>query len=430
MTAFSSSKRRLLAGGLALGGLGLLGLAKPGSQGGNHNAYFSGLGKALDQAGLARPTLVIDRQLLQQNIATLKSHLGDRYHYRVVAKSLPSLRLLETVMEQAGTQRLMVFHQPFLNQLAQAMPATQLLLGKPMPVAAADRFYSNLGSSAFDTTRQLQWLIDNPSRLIQYSELAEALGTRMAINLELDIGLHRGGFKDATLLSQALEFIEQDPGLSFSGFMGYEAHVAKMPAPLGGPTTAFAAAQQSYRDAVSVAEQTLGRSIDALTLNAAGSPTYQLYDGSQPGNELAAGSCLLKPVDFDLPTLVDHQPAAFIASPVIKALDRTDIPGAELITSALSWWDPNLAQTFFIYGGNWQARPESPPGLQTNALFGHSSNQEMLNGSADIQLKQDEWVFLRPNQSESVLLQFGDIAVYDQQSRAIVDFWPVLSQGA
>ncbi len=430
MTGFSSSKRRLLAGGLALGGLGLLGLARPGSKGGNHNAYFIGLGKALDQAGLARPTLVIDRQRLQQNITTLKKHLGDRYHYRVVAKSLPSLRLLEAVMEQAATRRLMVFHQPFLNQLAQTMPTTQILLGKPMPVAAAARFYSHLNSSTFDTTRQLQWLIDNPSRLIQYSQLAEALGSRMAINLELDIGLHRGGFKDPTLLRQALEFIEEDPQLSFSGFMGYEAHVAKMPPALGGTATAFAAAQQSYRDAVNVAEQTLGRPIDALTLNAAGSPTYQLYDGSQPGNELAAGSCLLKPVDFDLPTLADHQPAAFIASPVIKALDRTDIPGAEFISSALGWWDPNLAQTFFIYGGNWQARPESPPGLQTNALFGHSSNQEMLNGSADIQLKQDEWVFLRPNQSESVLLQFGDIAVYDQQSGAIVDFWPVFSQGA
>jgi hypothetical protein len=90
MTGFSSSKRRLLDGGRALGGLGILGLAKPGSLGGNHNAYFMGLGKALDEAGLARPTLVIDRQRLQQHITTLKNHLGDRYHCRVVGKSLPS----------------------------------------------------------------------------------------------------------------------------------------------------------------------------------------------------------------------------------------------------------------------------------------------------------------------------------------------------
>ena len=299
-----------------------------------------------------------------------------------------------------------------------------------MPVAAAASFYRELNTDRFDPRRQLQWLVDSPGRLIQYSELAEGLGTNLAINLELDVGLHRGGFADLTMLSQALEFIEQDPGLSFSGFMGYEAHVAKMPAVLGGPKAAFSAAQKRYEDAARVARQTLGRPISSLTLNAAGSPTYQMYDGSQPANELAAGSCLLKPTDFDLPTLAGHQPAAFIATPVVKALDRTEIPGTEMLSPVLRWWDPNLAQTFFIYGGNWKATPESPPGLQTNPLYGHSSNQEMLNGSAGINLQQDDWVFLRPSQSEAVLLQFGDIAVFDPQAGAIVDFWPVFPQGA
>jgi D-serine deaminase-like pyridoxal phosphate-dependent protein len=321
----------------------------------------------------------------------------------------------------------MVFHQPFLSEVAQALPDSDVLLGKPMPVAAAARFYRQLGSSQFDCSRQLQWLADNPTRIIQYSELAEALNTPMMINLELDVGLHRGGFSEPMLIRQALEFIEQDPMLRFSGFMGYEAHVAKMPAALGGPGAAFTAAQQSYTAAVTVAEQTLGRSIGDLTLNAAGSPTYEMYNGTQTSNELAAGSCLVKPTDFDLPTLRDHQPAAFIATPVIKALDRTRLPGIEFMASTLELWDPNLAQTFFIYGGNWKAQPESPAGLQTNPLFGHSSNQEMLNGSANIALQQDDWVFLRPNQSEAVLLQFGDIALYE--AGEIIDYWPVFSQG-
>jgi D-serine deaminase-like pyridoxal phosphate-dependent protein len=428
MAGVSHSRRKLLGGGLALGALGLLGLARPGAHGKNHSDYYLGIGRALDKAGLARPTMVIDRQVLNKNIATLQSHLGNRYNYRIVAKSLPSMPLIETVMSQTGSQRLMVFHQPFLNHLAHALPDSDVLLGKPMPVAAAARFYRELGATSFQPAQQLQWLIDNPTRLIQYSELAEGLDTSMAINLELDVGLHRGGFGNPTMLAQALEFIAQDPRLHFSGFMGYEAHVAKMPGVLGGPDAAFAAAQQRYTDAVAVAEQTLSKSIRDLTLNAAGSPTYQLYDGTQMGNELSAGSCLLKPTDFDLATLADHQPAAFIATPVIKALKRTEVPGIEFMSKPLRWWDPNLAQTFFIYGGNWQARPESPAGLQTNALFGHSSNQEMLNGSADIALQQDDWVFLRPTQSEAVLLQFGDIAVYDKGE--IVDFWPVFSQGA
>jgi D-serine deaminase-like pyridoxal phosphate-dependent protein len=52
----------------------------------------------------------------------------------------------------------------------------------------------------------------------------------------------------------------------------------------------------------------------------------------------------------------------------------------------------------------------------------------MLNGSASIDLRQDDWVFLRPTQSEHVFLQFGDIAVYDNGE--IVGRWPVFKQGA
>jgi D-serine deaminase-like pyridoxal phosphate-dependent protein len=50
----------------------------------------------------------------------------------------------------------------------------------------------------------------------------------------------------------------------------------------------------------------------------------------------------------------------------------------------------------------------------------------MLNGSRNISLQADDWIFLRPTQSEFVFLQFGDIAVYDDGS--IVEHWPVFSE--
>ena len=37
----------------------------------------------------------------------------------------------------------------------------------------------------------------------------------------------------------------------------------------------------------------------------------------------------------------------------------------------------------------------------------------MLAGSAKVELAQDDFVFMRPTESEGVFLQFGDIAVYD-----------------
>ncbi|MGH7896930.1 MAG: DSD1 family PLP-dependent enzyme, partial [Candidatus Binatia bacterium] len=89
-----------------------------------------------------------------------------------------------------------------------------------------------------------------------------------------------------------------------------------------------------------------------------------------------------------------------------------------------SWWDPNRCRTFFIYGGYWKAKYASPPGLRANDLYGHSSNQEMVNGSLAIDIGPDDHVFLRPTQSESVFLQFGDLVIL--RGGRIVDRWPVL----
>lgn len=422
------NRRRFLATAAVLGAGGVAIALRPSDKGANHNAYYRRLGVALDAAGLARPTLVIDRQRLLANADVLSRHLAGKHDYRVVAKSLPSLPLIDTIAKRTGTDRLMVFHQPFLNLVADALPDADVLLGKPMPVAAAARFYDQLGTGSFRPQEQLQWLIDSAERLSQYRTLARRRGLPMRINLEIDVGLHRGGLRDVQDLTKALRLIDSDPLLTFSGFMGYEPHVVKIPGIIGGPPKAFEKAQTTYRDFTNAAEEILGRSIADLTLNAAGSPTYQLYDGDEPANELSAGSGLVKPTDFDLDTLADHQPAAFIATPVIKALDTTEVPGLEALASLMAWWNPNRARSFFIYGGYWKAVPESPAGLSIHPIYGHSTNQEMLNGSKRIALRPDDWVFFRPTQSEHVFLQFGDIAVYD--GGEIVERWPVFTQGA
>jgi len=420
-----TSRRKVLLGGLALGALGAAAYVRPKRVGQNHQPYFQQLGGALDRARFAKPTLVLDKAILEKNIAQLKRHIGAQYDYRIVAKSLPSIPLLETVMKGAGTQRLMLFHQPFLSQVARQLPQSDVLMGKPMPVAAAENFYRALNAdNTFDHTTQLQWLLDSPARVRQYQDLARRLGISLQINIELDVGLHRGGVSQADQLTDMLAVIESDPALSLSGFMGYEPHVAKLP---GDKRAHRDKAMQIYNEMLNVARDVTGRDLSGLTLNGAGSPTYRLYnDAEVPINELSAGSCLVKPTDFDTPELVDHRPASFIATPVIKALDHLELPGPAGVGMVMTMWNPNREKTFFTYGGYWKAKPTSPQGLSLNPLFGRSSNQEMYNGSGEIALQADDWVFLRPTQSESVFLQFGEIAVYDQGE--IVDRWPVLSE--
>ena len=168
--------------------------------------------------------------------------------------------------------------------------------------------------------------------------------------------------------------------------------------------------------------------MERATRNAAGSPTYRLYKDTSIANEISVGSALVKPVDFDTDLLQPFLPASFIATPVIKSLDKTLLPGIEFTSGFARFFNPNLDKTVFIYGGHWLAEPVDPPGLSYNGTFGRSSNQEMLNGGKKTDIAPDDFVFLRPTQSEAVFLQFGDIAVYEDGE--IVDTWPVFEASA
>ncbi len=422
-------RRHFLLGTLGAGAAAAW-LARPEAlPGGGHSEYFQTLSRMLHREKLARPTMLVDLDRVDHNIAELKKHLGDKA-YRIVAKSIPVPGLIDYVMQQSQSNRLMVFHQPFLNQIAADDPGAQLLLGKPMPVDAAARFYDRFQPGAFDPSRQLQWLVDTPQRLQQYAELAAGLGTGMRINIELDVGLHRGGLTDPADLVDMLRVIEADPRLQFSGMMGYDPHVAHAPPLLGLAEREFAKVQARYRAMLDALYATQPAARDAdLVFNAAGSPTFRNWEKvSGIANEVAAGSALVKALDFDIPNLDTHQPALYFATPVLKKQSGVEMPIIPAIGQAQSLWDPNRAQSFFVYGGYWKARPVSPPGLLGNSVYGHSTNQEMLNGSAAVQLNVDDYVFYRPTQSEFVMLQFGDIlAVRKGQIEAV---WPVLPQAA
>src|SRR3990167_7754212 len=133
-TTLGAMKRRNLLG---LGALGLLGgwALRPSDLGQPHAPYFAALNQLLRRAGAGLP--------------------------RLVAKSLASTGLLDYLAKKLGTQRFMVFHQPHINQLAVSFPQSDLLLGKPLPSAAALSFYQQLPQgSGFVPAEQLTWLID------------------------------------------------------------------------------------------------------------------------------------------------------------------------------------------------------------------------------------------------------------------------------
>lgn len=425
---FKPNRRKILLGGGAIIGVAAL-MSKPRNNSGPRDPYFLQVQSALTAAKIATPTLVVDRARLQANIDTLVGHLPEGMGYRIVSKSLPSIGLLKYIRERSGSDRLMTFNQPMLTSLSKSMPEANQLLGKPLPVQAARNYFESLGSEYSGAQDNVQWLIDTPQRLDQYLTLAKILDRPVRINLELDVGLHRGGFEPGAELQASLERIQAEPLLLFSGFMGYEPHIPALPEALGWREKALRGAWKVYQASLDQAVSIFGsETVADSTRNAAGSPTYRYYKDIAIANEISAGSCLVKPTHFDSDLLQPHLPASFIATPVIKSLPTTRMPGLEFADPAKRVWDPNYSKTVFIYGGHWLADPVDPPGLDYNPTFGRSSNQEMLNGGPDLDISVDEFVFFRPHQSEAVFLQFGDIAVYEDGE--IVEYWPVFEASA
>ncbi|MDR3367563.1 alanine racemase [Rhodoferax sp.] len=415
------SRRTLLVAGTAAGALAW---ARPHEVSGAYSPYFAALNTLLRRQGIDRPVLLIDLDRLDRNIdRVVKSvHTGTPRTYRVVVKSVPSPALVDYIAQRAATRSGMVFHRPFIEAMARLRPDADLLLGKPMPVAAVASFYAQHRGS-FDPARQLQWLVDSPERLAQYLALAQGQQLRLRVNLEIDVGLHRGGFVNPQAAAMVLKMIADHPQqLAFSGFMGYDAHIMGLPDFLAaGEVPKVKARYAAFVDELRRNFPQLAQ--PGLTFNGAGSPTFRYHEQGSPLNDVSVGSALLKPSHYDLPILDDFEPAAFIATPVLKRHASTGLPTQEWLAGPMTAWDRNKADTLFAYGGNWLAHTESPAGVQRIDIY-TSSNQEGYYAARGVALAVDDFLFLRPTQSEAVLLQFGDLLAV--RSGQIEQRWPVL----
>ena len=419
------TRRKLLIGSAAV--LTGAALVRPSDRGGSYPDYYRKLNQLLRGAEIDRPVLVIDMDRLDRNIDRVSKsiHSGSGKTYRIVVKSIPCPQLVDYVAQRSGTNALMVFHRPFLQEMARLRPDADILLGKPMPLSAVHHFYAG-HSGAFNPAAQLQWLIDTEARLQQYLELAEAQNLQLRVNLEIDVGLHRGGFASPEQLEPVLKLISANPQhLVFSGFMGYDAHLMGLPGFLA--ERELPKVKARYQAFLGVLKAQYPQLLhDKLTFNAAGSPTFRHYESDSFVNDLSAGTCLMKPTHYDIPILQDFEPAALIATPVLKRVKGGNLPALEALGPLLRGWDVNSAQMIFGYSGNWLAETEAPPGLSPNFAY-TSSNQQGYNASASVDIGVDDFIFLRPTQSEAVLLQFGDLVLV--RGDKIEARWPVLPVG-
>ena len=369
--------------------------------------YFQQLTQDLNQHGTGTPQLILDFAQYQHNLGYVQSQLPAQLNPRLVVKSLASLPLLKLASEKLHTQRFMLFHLPHISTISAAFPQADILLGKPMPIHAVERFYQAIP----DQQLNIQWLIDDLGRLQQYLQLAQWFNIRLNVNIEIDVGLHRGGVQNPQQFRALLKLIQQHSAhLKFTGLMGYDAHVAKLPKVLKSAEKSYQQSQQSYQQYQDIIRQQFPNLWhENLCFNGGGSPTFMQHCQQSVCNDLAFGSMLLKPSDFDLDNLSALKCALWIATPVLKVLRHSQLPGLELLNHF-----PHQYKALFVYGGYWQAAYIYPEKSKLHRLYGRSSNQEMLLVPKSCEIDRDDYVFLRPTQSEAIIPQFAQLYAYAQ----------------
>jgi D-serine deaminase-like pyridoxal phosphate-dependent protein len=174
-------------------------LLRPDARAPHVDGYYDAVAAELRARAPSRPIALIDRDRLDANLATVRLQLKPPQRLRLVTKSLPSLELIRYALERSGATGLMAFHAPFLPDLLRATaPQVDVLLGKPVSAAEAAEFYSALGpEEARAASERIQWLVSDVAMLDDYLALAAAHGLALRINLEIDVGLHRGGARNA-----------------------------------------------------------------------------------------------------------------------------------------------------------------------------------------------------------------------------------------
>ncbi len=431
-------KLKMIVALLLIIGIAYLIVIKPRKVKSEYQPYFAQMNAALRAQRGGASAGIIDLDRLDNNMAVVRKTLGNDFKLRIVTKSLPSIELLRYLMDKGNTNRLMLFSEPFIGEvLSNFNPdSVDVLLGKPIPVDAFVRLTEKKGWTT------VNWLVDTKQRLNEYIAIAKQKDTLVKLSLEIDVGLHRGGFETPAELGEAVEIIKQNNRyVRLTGLMGYDGHVPFVPFYINKERTikkAFVKVQNLYTAFVDELKKHYdAQYISTLTFNSGCTHTYFYYPAFKsitPVNDIAMGSGFVCPAQFPELLALGHQPALFLSSPVLKKIETSKLPHAEKLSPLVNFWDPNLKVSYYMLGGGWPGEPVAPAGLKKNYFWdendlGYSNllpNQAILSSSDENNLNVGDFVFSHAWEGDG-MLAFKQIELYRQPK--IVGEWDTYKGG-
>jgi D-serine deaminase-like pyridoxal phosphate-dependent protein len=210
-------------------------------------------------------------------------------------------------------------------------------------------------------------------------------------------------------------FPENPDAVRFTGFLGYDGHVAHAPAlgvsPLKAVTDAWNHATALFESFVDILENRFPALVrDDLVFNSGGSASYPMYR-SGPVNDVAIGGGVLRPAAYPDVFCGVLLPAIFIATPVLAHYPVGRLP---FLPDALGARLLKHKQAVTLYGGGWAANFVCPAGLESAPLVSDPENQNLVPNQSlvtvpnEVAIRPGDWVFLHPKQSDA-LFQFEEI---------------------
>ena len=400
---------------------------------------FVAWNEALRASAAGRESAFVDLDAVDHNLKMVGGQLGSKFGLRLCDKSLPSLPLLEYMMLAAGTNRIMAFSEQMVGDLlARFGSGVDILLGRPASVDALARTFATLDEvGGPNPAGSVRWLVDTPERMQQYAAFAAERGEAIGISVEIDVGLHRGGARNADQLRAMLRTIAESEFLRFTGFMGYEGHVPFVPLDRGSPAAEFEAVQRRYAEFVSVGREAYPALFEGpLVFNSGGSRTYHSYtdDLDTPVNDVAMGSVFFYPSNFHNLPETGLRTATFFATPVLRRLDPAETYPDASYLPGLAAAQPDFAVWYVMVSGGFPGDRHRPRGLvpsptatgDPTRIVNMLPNQGRWLGAHDVPLDVGDFIFFQPWEADAVRwLAYLDVF----RGGELVDQWPTFQPG-
>lgn len=363
-------------------------------------SYTSAIGKPKE--ALLTPTLLLDLDILQRNIATAAARLTGKAALRPHAKSHKCAEIARLQMAAGNVIGLTTATLWEVIALANAgLNAASFLIANQIVGAGKCRYLA-------EAAREIQIMVavDDVDNANQLSAAAQAAGSQIGVLVEVDTGMNRCGVRSAEDASRVAEQVNALPGLRLHGVTGYEGHCVLEPNRDIRATKARAAMEYL----VGIADSLRAAGLPMEVVSAGGTGTWDIT-GTLPGvTELQIGSYVF----------LDATRAAY--------LDGLEC-GLTVLASVIS----RQGGTLVLDCGRKALSPE----FTLPRIVGYPNEQIKARGPAEEHLLCDvtDACPLKVGDTIEVIPGYAPLTVnlheayHVVQNGVVVDIWPILARG-